>query len=545
MITPRPLIPMLVLLELMLSTGMAVTRGAAQSLPLSAGTWEGVIEDPRRPTVITIDFAGRELSLSGGNPLTLTVATAARDAGVEFQVSIGTQIFRFSGVRTGGRIDGKLSTGATELPFWLEVLAVLRPAASRGDRWRQDFDVVLTRFLKYDRSFSEAARTQTRARLEDLKASAEHLPDQAIVVELARAIALSDNAHTRLYLLRNRTEVRRWPIRVWWFGKELRVVRAGAEHRAALGCRLTRIGSSSIAKAFRAISNIKPGNASWQRYMTSYFLTSPDILFGARVIPDPERTEVAVKCGAAKHHLQLVPQPLVRSSTPIEAWWDLAPSYPHRDSTFTSALSRAVPRYLRHPTRNYWFERIPEDTVLYLQYNRAQEMAGTPMRDFIDGVRRAILDQRPRALIVDVRFNTGGDAGVGTPLVDTLVPLLRGVPVVVLTSRATFSAGITHVAQWKQNADATIIGERVGDRLDMWSEGGNLVLPNSRLTVHYANGFHGYSEKDYPERRPYFADLKVSSLEPDVVIEPRWDEYLEGRDPVLEAALARARRLKR
>jgi hypothetical protein len=123
--------------------------------------------------------------------------------------------------------------------------------------------------------------------------------------------------------------------------------------------------------------------------------------------------------------------------------------------------------------------------------------------------------------------------------VEALTPLLKGRPVVVLTSRTTFSAGITLAAQLKQDANASVVGEPAGDGLDMWSEGGNLLLPNSGLTVHYANGFHTYSQKEYPEFKPYFSDLNVATLDPSEVVEPTWSQYREGKDPVLDAALVR------
>ena len=86
-------------------------------------------------------------------------------------------------------------------------------------------------------------------------------------------------------------------------------------------------------------------------------------------------------------------------------------------------------------------------------------------------------------------------------LMTSLHEKLAGKPVFVITGRATFSAGILHAVQWKQWG-ATIVGEQVGDDLDFWAEGGNVLLPNSKLTIHYANGFHGYSKVEYPDRRP-------------------------------------------
>jgi hypothetical protein len=83
------------------------------------------------------------------------------------------------------------------------------------------------------------------------------------------------------------------------------------------------------------------------------------------------------------------------------------------------------------------------------------------------------------------------------------------------------------------------VGEPVGDRLDYWAEGGEIVLPNSRARICYANGFHRYSTADYPEHLPYYAELRISSLVPDILTATRSEDYFSGRDPALEAILAR------
>ena len=74
----------------------------------------------------------------------------------------------------------------------------------------------------------------------------------------------------------------------------------------------------------------------------------------------------------------------------------------------------------------------------------------------------------------------------------------------------------------------------MGDRLDYWAEGGMIVLPNSGAVIEYADGFHRYSLKDYPENRPYYATLSIRSLSPDIPVALFWKDYVSGRDPVLE-----------
>ena len=109
----------------------------------------------------------------------------------------------------------------------------------------------------------------------------------------------------------------------------------------------------------------------------------------------------------------------------------------------------------------------------------------------------------------------------------------------VIMGRATFSAGLYSAAWLAQHTEAVFVGEPAGDVLDYWSEGGNIQLPHSGVTVHFANGFHGYSKRSYPEREPFFEDLSVESLEPDLPVSFSFADWRAGRDPALEAIAER------
>ena len=53
----------------------------------------------------------------------------------------------------------------------------------------------------------------------------------------------------------------------------------------------------------------------------------------------------------------------------------------------------------------------------------------------------------------------------------------------------------------------------------------------------YANGFHSYSRREYPERKPYYLDMDVDSVEPDILVQASSRDWLAGRDAELEAVL--------
>jgi hypothetical protein len=504
------------------------------------GLWEGEIADPRRPQVITVDFDRAVASISGGDAVPISGLVAGSDNAVDFDVRPAGLSVHFAGRRAGDVINGTMKAGTRELRFTVTRIPAVHANASREVAWQEDLDALSQRFLRYDRSFTAQARAGTSRRIAALRTAIPRRTDQQILVELARIVALSDNAHTRLYFVRNRTEVRRLPVRGWWFGEEFRIVRATAEHQDLLGCRVLKVGRAGMSAAFRELRNLKAGNASWQRYMTTYYLTSPDVLAGAGVTTTPDEATLEVECANGRRRVTLRGLPLVRSTMAVEAWWDLVPNHPAVPTSLLPVLkSTDVPLYLQHPGENYWFEYLANLNAVYVQYNRAEGMPASPLPAFAERVAQVITDRKPRACIIDLRFNTGGNLDVGTPLVDRLAPLCRPLRVFILTGRATFSAGITHTAQWKQATGGTIIGEPVGDRLDFWSEGGNLILPHSGLTVHYANAFHRYSTVDYPARQPYYFELRVTSLAPDIQVEPTWDDYINGRDPAVTKVATR------
>lgn len=502
------------------------------------GTWEGEYEGRRAPVFVTLNlrldatgWTGDAVVLGRTIPVHDVIPS---DGGVTVVLTPGR--LEIEAERRGDRLVGVLRDGEERFPLALVRVPRYPEPANRAEAWRQDLDALASRFLRADRSFSPAERALFLERIEDLRASVEALSDPEIMMRMASAVALSGNAHTRLYLLRNRTELRRLPIRVWWFGDGLYVVRATAEYRDLLGCRVDSIAGVDARDARDRVAPAFAGNASWTDYMSAYLLTSPEALYGFRITPELESIELHLsQCRARPFRAEVEPLPLVRRRTPVEAWWDLSPA--HRDDGWTHALESLgdLPLYLRHPDRHYWFEHLPYDDILYVQYNRASEMPDEPMSAFGERLLAALDSLRPRAFVLDLRFNTGGNLDLAKDFMAKLEERTCGIPRFVITGRATFSAGITAVAAWRAAGDVTIVGEPVGDELDFWSEGGNIILPNSGLAAHFANAFHSYSRSPCPDDVPCFLDLSSPDLGPDLPASSRWADYAAGIDVALEA----------
>ena len=503
-----------------------------------AGKWEGTYSESRRVIVFAIDFESETkgtLQILGRQiPI---LAMRSEDGGVQIRTEDNDPTI-FLGKQQGNVIAGELRYRAATLRFRMEREPSLPRPNSQAEAWQQDLDYTERKLLRLETSFTPASRHQFLDSIANLKASATKLDEPHVVVGLARIVAAIDNAHTRLYLLRNRTDLRRLPVRVWWFQDKLHIIRSSAEQSHLLGCEVVRIANVPALRAKQMVAGLYAGSDGWRDYMSTYTLTSPEILYGADIVSSMESIRWDLTCNGEALSVDLKPLPLKHSTAPVESWWDLAPGAPPTLEAGQATTLPVVPVYLRHPDHPYWFEYLSDASAVYFQYNRSGSDPQYSIRDFERELLNALNDHPKAALIVDLRFNTGGDGNVGRQMMNDLQAASTSRRVYVITGCTTFSAGLFHAVQWKHWRKAIFVGEEPGDRLEFFAEGGNVLLPNSRLTIHFANARHCYSAASKTPASECFNDLRVESLTIRLRATNTFDQYRSGSDAALAAIAA-------
>ena len=516
----------------------------AASSPLIGG-WEGEADTGKWPLFLTLGIEAGAERLGGRlKVLGQTVPLSAVEVqGEAFTIRIGTNLI-LEGRVQGNALVGRLKeNGKADYPFSLRRIASYPKPKDRVEAWTQDLDALEKRFLPVDRSFSPGERALFLEALSELRSDLPKLSDAQVTMRMASAIAIAKNPHTRLYLLRNRTELRRMPIRLWWFSDGLYVVRTREEHRKLLGCRVDTIGGKPARLARDMVAPAFAGTPSWIDYKSVYSLTSPEALQGMGVTAAANMVEYGLSGCAAAGRVTLMPLPLVRSQDAVEAWWDLSPLHPGAGEGWVQALQSSkgkLPLYLRNPTLNYWFEYLPESGTLYFQYNRAADMMSEKAAAFSERLLAEFERHPVKQLVVDLRFNTGGNLTLASGLMNKLQERTQEMKRWVITGRTTFSAGITPVASWREAGDVTVVGEPVADTMEFWAEGGNIKLPNSGYDAHFANGRHSYSQADCPLGL-HCHKLSAPSVDPDIIASASWAEYRAGKDPAMSLILNQGR----
>jgi len=236
--------------------------------------------------------------------------------------------------------------------------------------------------------------------------------------------------------------------------------------------------------------------------------------------------------------LKFAPKTALPTGQIAERVWSPAPWPEEAEKGWHAFDPRPTPLYLQDGARLFRVVRVPELQALFIQMRVHFDMNGETVADFRHKVDEEIDEYHPRHLIVDLRFDTGGDIDATRDWQRALPARIPG-RVYVLVGRYTFSAGIVAAAAFKHDApqQVRLVGEGVGDRLRWWSEGHNVCMPDSHYCLHLTTGLwdlvHGCAERAECYGDKY--DARVVDLLPDLDAPLTPTSWLSGRDPGIDA----------
>ena len=415
---------------------------------------------------------------------------------------------------------------------------------------------VLRKMMKLDRSFTAAERAEFERLVDAMEARGGTIDGPDFAIGLARATTLSNNGHTGFSLRNVMATTKRLPLRLFWFDGELRIVRARAPHQDLLGAEVLRIAQHSPEELFEALRPYWGGSREWERLWTVWFMEAPELLHAAELIPSGQELTLTLKLADAtttERTFEALPAEVAAPQGRRYPWHALLAerlAEEDKDWHFVGQRFDTVPLYLVDPARVHLMKELGPERVLYLRLFFSISTDDSRLSEFYAKAEASIKQTAPKAVVLDLRYDPGGDYTQSTAFLRRLPDLLpKTSRIYVLTGNATFSAALVGVAMIKfYGAGRTlIVGERVGDGERFWAETGlALRLPNSGIRIHYATGYHDWAE-GCAGKHPYCFvqnleyEVPAGSLDPDIPVPLTFEAYSAGRDPALEAVLALVR----
>jgi hypothetical protein len=173
---------------------------------------------------------------------------------------------------------------------------------------------------------------------------------------------------------------------------------------------------------------------------------------------------------------------------------------------------------------------LPDSKTVYFQYNAVLNQSKEPLEKFCKRLFEFIDQHDVDRLVIDMRWNGGGNNFLNRPLVGGLMRCdkvnQRG-KLFVIVGRNTFSAAQCGATQIERYTNALFVGEPTGSRPNFVGETCLLDLPYSKMLASISDLFWQNSvAMDYR-----------TWIGPQIYTPPTFETYRARRDPAMEAVL--------
>lgn len=329
----------------------------------------------------------------------------------------------------------------------------------------------------------------------------------------------------------------RFPFRVDRFTDGVFITVIAREHRRALGARVTAVNGTPIEDVLAVAGRADGADNDFGRVRPGLMgLTFARALYGLGL---------AEEVGSIT--LDVIPVDGVPTTLTLGAIadtstirWSNQVNVGPTAGDYVSAptlLGDATPLHLRRQGPDvqwYWFEHLPDESALYVQFNQIGTEPGRDetltqftgrMWSFVDAHADAVTK-----LIIDLRYNDGGNARRIIPFVNEIIRhdrLNRRGCLFVLVGKRTYSAAVIFLTEMVEHTNAIVIGDPPACPFNFFSDAEvRGRLPNSGFQLAVASR---QVDNAWSPDTVYFP--------PDIPAPFSSRDYFGGRDPALETAL--------
>jgi tetratricopeptide (TPR) repeat protein len=408
-----------------------------------------------------------------------------------------------------------------------EMLAIIDTAGlSRDEGWRTDLRL-LAREIKR-RAYAPFAlipEQEFDRSVGDLDHQIPDLSDAQIMIGMMKLLRPLGDGHAFIREPEDSQQLARaLPVEFYLFTEGLYVTAADPAWLRLLGARIDKIGGRPVEEVMAALDPlISRDNEQEVAFKAPALLRRVAILHALGLVDDPGKATLAVRFpdgSSGEVTVDAIPAKPGRSYP-----------YPPGWQALHDTLPSPPPLHLRNRDLAYWFHYLPGADLVYFQFNSVEDHPAEPFDAFCDRLFAFIGGHRPARLVIDVRWNGGGNTFLTQSLLHHLIgcrAINRRGALFVIIGRLTFSAAQNAVTAIERETQAIFVGEPTGSRPNFIGETIPFELPYSKVI---ANVSDLYWQTSWPgDHRPWVA--------PEMYTPPTFEAYSQNRDPAMEAILA-------
>lgn len=351
--------------------------------------------------------------------------------------------------------------------------------------------------------FSKVSKQTFLKKCNDLERKIDKLDIDEFTIELFKINASIAEEHTILFP----KHTVKFPLKLQLFDDGILVVGADSIYRNLLLSKILAINGVSYKQLNKKFHEVfKKDNPSYVKIWINYFLSKPEFLRGLGIVDTIDSNSFTVLTTSGE---------VIRTkiaSVPIENKINYL--YVDQYSTFLPYKNKG----------SYWFEMDTKRSILYFNYLQCRNDPEETFADFNKRLFNEIQNSKPEKLVLDLRFNGGGDNAVLNPFIESIKAnyLNRKNSFFVLIGYNTFSSSLMNAIDLRRNTNSILIGEPTGGSINHYGELRSFELPSAKMKITYST--------------KYWENWKnhVGPLKPDHQVKRNYESFLNNLDEALE-----------
>ena len=357
-------------------------------------------------------------------------------------------------------------------------------------------------YAKISKETFDAEKTRIAAEI-------PYMTDADYFYSMKQLIAMAGDAHTNIgYSDSIYSHLLTLPFAVEKYGDDWRLMMLDEINEQYLGSKLKAINDVPIQDIFeKSKSLISFENESWAISQFSNTISFKEALNYLGIVEGDEKIMLNVE-----------------TNDGVDTSFEIVPL------TVTTLMNTEIEVLEGETVAKTWPEGFYRalslnDDHLLIQYNVCEESPDLSMASFTDSIKKELSDKNYSTVVIDLRYNTGGNSEVFRPMLDMIKALKKekSLEVYTLIGKSTFSSAIINAVQTKDELGSTLIGSTTGGNVNGYGEVKAFELQNHPFVV-------TYSTKYFELIKGYEKD----SLYPDVEVEQTLEDYLNGKDTAIE-----------
>ena len=388
---------------------------------------------------------------------------------------------------------------------------------TREDAWSRDIIYLEKRINELRYSSNSISKTDLSKEIIDIKTNIASLSDEQIIFKIIKLFGALGSGHNFILPTSpSKGALKKLPVQFYQFNDGLFIVDAEEGFEQWIGYKVDLIENTPVEVALQKTNAVNARDNDMQiLWLGPYYLGLPDVLEGIGIIKNANQVTITLsdKEGRSKKV----------TMNPVSWQFSGMPILP-------KLKTENQPLFLSKTEDNYWAKTLPKYNAIYIQFNVIQQKEELTLMDFNLKLRENIKQSNSENLILDLRFNAGGDGSIFPPMLKTLIEFEIINPegkIFVLMGRGTFSAAQNLLTEITKFTNAILVGEPSGSKPSFIGEAGWFKLPYSGLIGIVASQYH----------QTFKAEDHRNWIAPHIPVGLSSADYFNGNDKALNVIL--------